>query len=114
MILSMGCYQVERNCSNFKTGIFKSSTTIENKEYLSVFTRNDSIQIETFDGKTDTSNVRWINDCEIIFKTMNPKNMSEQKDIHLKIIKTTDSSYTFEYSFVGETIKQKGIAIKLN
>ena len=114
VILFTGCYQVERNCTNFKTGTFKSSTTIENKEYVSVFTRNDSIQIETFEGKKDTSNVRWINDCEIIFKTMNPKNMSEHKDIHLKIIKTTDSSYTFEYSFVGETYKQKGIAIKLN
>jgi hypothetical protein len=27
---------------------------------------------------------------------------------------TTDSSYTFEYSYVGETIKQKGIAFKVD
>ena len=40
--------------------------------------------------------------------------MAEQKDIHLKILTTTDSTYTFEYSYVGEVIKQKGIAIKLN
>ena len=36
--------------------------------------------------------------------------MAERKDVHLKILTTTDSSYTFEYSYVGETNKQKGVA----
>ena len=65
-----------------------------------------------YEGKIDSSQVRWINDCEVVFKTINPKNRAEKKDIHLKILSTTDSSYTFEYSYVGETIKQKGVAIK--
>jgi len=39
--------------------------------------------------------------------------MAERKDIHLKILITTDSSYTFEYSYVGQEIKQKGIAFKV-
>ena len=61
----------------------------------------------------DSSKVRWINDCEMIFKTINPKSKVERKDIHLKIIITTDSSYTYEYSYIGEAIKQKGIAYKI-
>ena len=71
------------------------------------------IEIETFEGKTDSSNVRWINDCEVIFKTINPKRMADRKDIHLKILETTDTSYTFEYSYVGEVNKQRGIAQKI-
>lgn len=111
--LLTSCYQIERNCTDFTTGKFKSTITIDGKDYISTFTRDQKKQIETFEGKTDSSTVRWINDCEVIFKTINPKNRAERKDIHLKILTTTDSSYTFEYSYVGETLKQKGTAIKI-
>jgi hypothetical protein len=33
-----------------------------------VFERNDSLEIETYDGKTDTASIRWVNDCEYILK----------------------------------------------
>lgn len=108
----ISCYQVERNCSNYKTGKFDSEVTINGTLYKSTFYRNDTLQVETYEGKTDSSSLRWINDCEVIFKTINPKSMAEQKDIHLKILTTTDSTYTFEYSYVGESKKQKGIAYK--
>ena len=107
------CYQIERNCSDYKTGTFKSTITIDSVDYVSTFKRFDTLQIETFENKTDSASVRWINDCEMIFKTINPKNMAQQKDVHLKILTTTDSSYTFEYSYVGKTNKQKGIAVKI-
>lgn len=109
MVLS-SCYKVERNCSDYKTGTFMSTITIQNIDYVSTFERTTDLQIETFEGKTDSSTVRWINDCEVIFKTINPKRMVDKKDIHLKILSSTDSSYTFEYSYVGESIKQKGVA----
>jgi len=112
LFLFTSCYQIERNCTNFNTGTFRSSITIDSITYVSNFTRTNNLQIETFEGKTDSTNVRWINDCEVVFKTINPKNMDERKDIHLKILTTTDSSYTFEYSYVGQAIKQKGIAFK--
>jgi hypothetical protein len=86
--------------------------TINDKIYISNFLRTEQLQIEKYNGKTDSSEVRWINDCEVIFKTINPKNRIEKKDVHLKILTTTDSSYTYEYSYVGETKKQKGVAIK--
>ncbi len=108
----ISCYQLERNCSDYKTGKFDSEVTINGTLYKSTFYRNDTLQVETYEGKTDSSSLRWINDCEVVFKTINPKSMAEQKDIHLKILTTTDSTYTFEYSYVGESKKQKGIAYK--
>ena len=104
---------MERNCSDFKLGDFYSEVEINEVLYKSQFKRTKNLQIETYEGKTDSSTVRWINDCEMVFKTINPKNMAEKKDIHLKILVTTDTSYTFEYSYVGESNKQKGIAYKL-
>ncbi|GAA3580801.1 hypothetical protein GCM10022395_31610 [Snuella lapsa] len=80
--------------------------------YKSKFKRTEVLQIETYNNKIDSAQLRWINDCEVVFKTINPKNMAEQKDIHLKILTTTDSSYTYEYSYVGEVIKQKGTAYR--
>jgi hypothetical protein len=112
LLLATSCYQVERDCKDFQTGSFESIVTIDGKEYYSRFTRNKTLQVERFEDNIDSTSVRWINDCEVIFKTINPKNRIERKDIHLKILTTTDSSYTFEYSYVGETIKQKGKAIK--
>lgn len=114
LLLLFGCYKTERNCKDFKTGKFYSEVTIEGVVYKSVFERTENLQVEHYDNKTDSSKLRWINDCEVIFKTINPKNMAERKDVHLKILSTTDSSYTYEYSYVGETKKQKGIAYRAN
>lgn len=109
-VLLFNCYNTERNCTDFKTGKFYSEVTINGEIFKSEFIRTENLQIETYNKQIDSSKLRWINDCEVIFKTINPKNMAEQKDIHLKILTTTDNSYTFEYSYVGETNKQKGIA----
>ncbi|WP_147678753.1 DNA topoisomerase IV [Algibacter pacificus] len=112
LLFLFNCYETTRNCKDFKTGTFYSEVTIDGELYKSKFERNETIQVEIYDNKIDSSQLRWINDCEVVFKTINPKNMAEQKDIHLKILTTTDSSYTYEYSYVGETKKQKGIAYK--
>jgi hypothetical protein len=109
----VSCYQIERNCKDYKTGKFYSEVVINDVLYKSTFNRTEDLQIEMYNNKIDSSKLRWINDCEVIFKTTKPKNMAEKKDIHLKILVTTDSSYTFEYSYVGETKKQKGIAYKI-
>lgn len=114
LILFTNCYEVERNCTVFQTGNFKSTIIINDVTYTSTFKRTKELQIETFEEKTDSSSVRWINDCEVVFKTINPKRMADRKDIHLKILETTDSSYTFEYSYVGEALKQRGTAIIIN
>jgi len=113
MLSFCSCYTIERHCKDFKTGDFYSEVTIDGILYKSTFSRTHDLQVEIYNEKKDSSEVRWINDCEVIYKTINPKNMAERKDIHLKILTTTDSSYTFEYSYVGDTNKQKGIAFKI-
>lgn len=111
--LMISCYQQERNCTDFKIGTFEFIQEVDGVEKKSVFERDDNIQIETYEGKTDTASVRWINDCEFVLKKINPKNMAEKKAIHIKILTTRDNSYTFEYNFVGESNKQKGIVTKI-
>ena len=68
----VSCYNQERNCKDFKTGTFEFVQEINGKETRSVFERKDDIQIETFNGKTDTASVRWINDCEFILQKVTP------------------------------------------
>jgi hypothetical protein len=114
LFLLVSCYNVERNCSDFQIGTFKSEITINDSIYTSTFTRTSNLQVERYNNNVDSSEIRWINDCEVIFRTINPKNRIEKKDIHLKILSTTDSSYTFEYSYVGDKLKQKGVAKKLD
>ncbi|RED49517.1 DNA topoisomerase IV [Seonamhaeicola aphaedonensis] len=114
LVILFNCQNIERNCNNFKTGKFYSEISINGKIFKSEFFRTRGLQVEHYNNKVDSSQVRWINDCEVVFKSINPKNISERKDIHLKILTTTDSSYTFEYSYVGEIKKQKGIAFKAN
>ena len=113
-LLLTSCYQQERNCTDFKTGKFTSETEIEGKKYTSTFERNDSIQIEIYEGKIDTFKVRWTNDCEYVIQNIHPKNRAEKKPVQMKILTTNSKSYTFEYSFVGDAKKQRGTATKLN
>ena len=112
--LLTSCYNQERNCTDFKTGKFTSETEIEGKKYTSTFERNDSIQIESYEGKIDTFKVRWTNDCEYIIQNTNPKNREEKKPVQMKILTTNSDSYTFEYSFVGDSKKQRGTVTKQN
>lgn len=112
-LLFSSCYEVERNCTHFKTGTFEFEQLVGTEVLKTTFVRNDSIEIDYFKGKQDTSRVRWINDCEYIVKHINPKNMAEQKAIHIKIISTKGDSYLFEYNIVGDTRKEKGTAKKV-
>ena len=113
-LVLVSCYNQERNCTDFKTGKFISETEIEGKKYTSTFERNDSIQIETYEGKIDTFKVRWTNDCEYVIQNINPKNREEKKAVQMKILTTKDNTYTFEYSFVSDSKKQRKKKKKTN
>ena len=114
VLFFVSCYDVERNCNDFKTGTYKSEITINDVLYTSIFTRDSILQIEEFKSTIDSTTVRWFNDCEMIFKTINPKNRAEKKDIHLKILTTSKNSYKFEYGYVGDTNKRQGEATRIN
>lgn len=114
LLLFTACYSPQRDCVRFKTGSFQFESYLNGELVTSTFVRNDSIEIDKFEGETDTSSVRWINDCEYIVKNLNPKNMAEQKPLHIKILTTDKNTYTFEYGLVGETKKQKGSVTKID
>lgn len=108
------CYNAERNCSKFRTGTFEFETLVGTEVQKTSFERNDSIEIDYYQGKADTSSIRWINDCEYIIKKLNPKNMAEEKAIHIKILTTDKDTYVFEYNIVGQTNKERGTARKID
>ncbi|CAM4384380.1 DNA topoisomerase IV [Zobellia nedashkovskayae] len=106
------CYEPERNCTEFKDGKFAFTTTIGDEEKTTIFLRKGDLEIDYFDGKADSSSVRWINDCEYIVKKLDPKNKSEEQSVHMKILSTTADSYIFEYNIVGESKHDRGTAIR--
>ena len=97
LTLFTNCYKIERECQDFKTGEFEFFYTIDGEEKSGRFIRTQKYSVDYFDGKIDSSSIRWINDCEFILKKLNPTNNSEDDAIHMKILTTTDSSYSFEY-----------------
>jgi hypothetical protein len=113
IILTFSCYNAERDSKNFKTGKFEFVQEINGIKKTSTFERNDSIQIETFEGKTDTATIRWVNDFEYVLQKIHPKNMAEKKAIAMKILTTSKNSYTFEFGIVGSDVKQKGTVRKV-
>lgn len=110
----VSCYQAEHNCKHFKTGKFRFEHEVNGVKKVTLFERNDSIEIETFEGKTDTASIRWVNDCEYILKKIHPKNMAEEKAIGMKILNTSGNTYTFEFGLVGSDQKQRGTVIKIS
>ena len=108
------CFETpERDCKSFKTGKFKFEHEIDGEKKSTTFVRTENQEIDFFEGKSDTSSIRWINDCEYIIQKINPKNMAEKKAVSIKILSTSKDSYTFEFNVVGSDEKQTGTVIKL-
>ncbi len=113
LTLLLSCYNAERNCKDFKTGKFKFEFEVNGVKKTTFFERKGTIEVETFEGKTDTSSIRWVNDCEYILKKIHPKNMEEQKAIQMKILTSSKNSYTFEFGIVGSDEKKRGTVLKI-
>ena len=75
--------------------------------------RTQDLEIETFEGKSDTSRIRWVSDCEYIVTKLHPETMQERKAIAMKILTTSKNSYTFEFGIVGSDNKQRATAVKI-
>jgi hypothetical protein len=114
IFLITSCYNPERNCENFRTGTFEFEAFIDNEILKTTFVRNDSIEIDYFRGRADTSSIRWINNCEYILQKLNPRSMDEERAVHIKILTTEGNTYTFEYGIVGQTQKERGTAVRVD
>jgi hypothetical protein len=114
LLLLISCYNTDHNYKDFKTGKFQFEYKIDGVKKTTIFERKDSIEIETFEGKTDTSRIRWISDCEYILQKIHPKNMEDKNAINMKILTTSKNSYTFEFGIVGSDKKQRGTVKKIS
>jgi hypothetical protein len=112
--LLLSCYTAEHDYKKFKTGKFKFEYKVNGSNKVTFFERNDSIEIETYEGKTDSSRIRWVNDNEYVLQKINPKNYLEKKAISIKILTTSKNSYTFEFGLVGNDKKQRGLVEKIS
>lgn len=113
LLFLSSCYEKERNCSDFKTGTFEFEALSGTEVFKTTITRNDSIEVDFYQGKTDSSSIRWVNDCEYVLTKINPKNQAERKAILIKILTTSKDHYTFEFSEVGKVQSSKATAKKV-
>ena len=100
-ILIINCSLPEKKCTLYKKGSFEFKTKINNEFVITKFIRNDSLEIEYFQNKIDTSFVRWVSDCEFILTKKNPESIEDKKAISMKILSTDEKGYNFEFSIVG-------------
>jgi hypothetical protein len=112
LILALtGCYSLpERDCAAYRTGSFEFVSVVEGDTLRSSFERFADYEIDFYEGKTDTSNVKWINDCEFVLRNQHPKSISEQQAVHIKILSTDEEGYSFEYGVLKDTKRLKGYA----
>lgn len=108
--LFVGCYNDERKCEDFKTGTFEFEALVGTELFKTTIIRNDTLEVDYYQGKADSSSIRWINDCEYIIKKINPKNQAEKKAIQIKILSTNKDEYTFEFREVGKVNSSQGTA----
>ena len=115
LFLFISCYSLERDCKPFQQGEFKFTQIINGEIKSSYFTRDSIFEVELFEGKIDTSSIRWVNDCECILTKLSPNNNQEKRPIQIRIISTKGDRYTFEYSLVGDSKnRQRGSIQKIN
>ena len=104
LFLLTSCYSVDRDCENFKMGEFEFSYKLNDTIQRSLFTRTLDYEIEEFNSVIDSSSISWVNDCEFVLTKVNPKTNQEKRPVRIKIIRTYENSYDFEYSSVNEPI----------
>jgi hypothetical protein len=96
---------------DFKQGKFK--TVLEDNKTESFAIRNDSIQIEDFNGKMDTFNIKWLDQFEYVLTKRVPKTLLDSTPFYVKITSVKENSYSFNAYYKGSNFKQKGTAFKL-
>ena len=110
--LLFSCYQPERDCERFRNGTFEFTTSLNGEAVTTTFVRRDTLEVDYFQGKADSSSIRWINNCEFVVQKLNPRSQAEKQAILMKILSTTENSYTFEYGLIGQPPTGRGTAIK--
>ena len=112
LILFTSCYSVNRDCNDFKTGKFEFTYELNDTIQKSTFTRTLNYEIEEYNGVIDSSAISWVNNCEFILTKLNPRTNQEKRPVKVKILRTYEDSYDFEYSNINEPILIKRGKVK--
>lgn len=102
LFITISCYTPKRDCIPFHNGTFEFETIVNSSLETSRFIRNDTLEIEFYQGKVDSASIRWVNDCECILTRIHPETNQDKRPIRMRILTTKKDSYTFEYSLVGD------------
>lgn len=96
------CYTPPSNCADFKVGTFQYQAYTKGELIQAKIVRNDSLEIDYYDPKhPDTSQIRWINDCEYVLKKYQPKSAGEKRSFSMRITETEGNTYKFVFKEVG-------------
>lgn len=110
LTISISCKNNELSPDRFKTGTFEIP---EGKGYeKTIIIRQDSIQIEKYQDRTDTLSISWKDNFNYTLKMLNPKTAIDEDPIHIKITNLKKDSYEFEAVIGHSKFVQKGILIK--
>ncbi len=112
LIFFTSCYSVNRDCNDFKTGKFNFTYELNDTIQESTFTRTLNYEIEEYNGVIDSSKISWVNNCEFILTKLNPRTNQEKRPVKVKILRTYEDSYDFEYSNINEPILIKRGKVK--
>lgn len=114
--LITACNTQERNCTDFKTGDFEYEYELKGKTIKASFSRAETLELDYNGKNVDSINVRWINDCEYVLKTINPKTLAQEKAIHIKILSTKGNTYSFESKIINDPQQRtsRGTVTKIN
>ncbi len=97
---------------DFKTGTFE--TFLDDSNATSIAVRNDSIQVETYNFKKDTFEIKWKSNFEYILSKKNPKSKLDSTRFFVKITGIKGSSYIFKANYEGSNFKQTGTVTKIS
>ena len=110
--LIISCKNEPLNPDRFKTGTFEIP---EGKGYKkTIIVRQDSLQIEKYEDKTDTLSIVWKNNFEYTLKITHPKTAIDEDPIYVKITNLKKDSYEFEAVIGHSNFVQKGEIIKIS
>jgi hypothetical protein len=97
---------------DFKTGTFE--TFLDNSDATSTATRNKFLQIETYNSKKDTFEIKWKSNFEYILTKTHPKSKLDSTLFFVKITGIKGNSYTFKANYEGSNFKQTGTVTKIS
>jgi len=106
----ISCKNEPLNPDRFKTGTFEIPA---GKGYeKTIIIRQDSIQIEKYQDRTDTLSISWENNFNYTLKMIHPKTAIDEDPIHIKITNIEKDSYDFEAVIGHSNFVQKGTIFK--